>query len=41
VGYRQISVDRLAGSGAYLAVFAAPTVAERTPPQAMVACKAA
>jgi SAM-dependent methyltransferase len=40
VGYRQISVDRLAGSDAYLAVFVPPTVAERTPPQAMVACKA-
>jgi SAM-dependent methyltransferase len=40
VGYRQISVDRLAGSEAYLAVFVPPTVAERTPPQAMVACKA-
>jgi len=40
VGYRQISVDRLAGSDAYLAVFAPPSVAERTPPQAMVACKA-
>jgi len=40
VGYLQISVDRLAGSDAYLAVFTAPSVADRTPPQAMVACKA-
>jgi SAM-dependent methyltransferase len=40
VGYRQISFDRLAGSDAYLAVFAPPSVAERTPPQAIVACKA-
>jgi SAM-dependent methyltransferase len=40
VGYRQISVDRLAGSDAYLGVFVPPTVAERTPPQAIVACKA-
>jgi SAM-dependent methyltransferase len=40
VGYRQISVDRLAGSDAYLAVFTPPSVADRTPPQAMVACKA-
>jgi SAM-dependent methyltransferase len=40
VGYRQISFDRLAGSDAYLAVFSPPSVAERTPPQAIVACKA-
>jgi SAM-dependent methyltransferase len=40
VGYRQISLDRLAGSDAYLAVFAPPSVAGRTPPQAMAACKA-
>jgi hypothetical protein len=40
VGYRQISFDRLAGSDAYLAVFAPPSVASRTQPQAMVACKA-
>jgi predicted methyltransferase len=40
VGYRQISFDRLAGSDAYLAVFARPSVASRTQPQAMVACKA-
>ena len=40
VGYRQISFDRLAGSDAYLAIFAPPTVASRTPPQTMVACKA-
>jgi len=40
VGYRQITFDRLAGSEAYLAVFVPPSVAGRTPPQAMVACKA-
>jgi SAM-dependent methyltransferase len=40
VGYRQISFDRLMGSNAYLAVFVAPSVASRTRPEAMVACKA-
>jgi len=40
VGYREISVDRLAGSEAYLAIFAPPSVASRTRPEAMVACKA-
>jgi predicted methyltransferase len=40
VGYRQISFDRLAGSDTYLAVFAPPSVASRTRPHAMVACKA-
>ena len=40
VGYRQINVDRLTGSNAYLAIFAPPSVASRTPPEAMVACKA-
>jgi SAM-dependent methyltransferase len=40
VGYRQIGFDRLAGSDAYLAVFVPPSVAGRTPPQAMVPCKA-
>jgi SAM-dependent methyltransferase len=40
VGYRQISLDRLVGSDAYLAVFVPPSVAGRTAPQAMVACKA-
>jgi SAM-dependent methyltransferase len=40
VGYRQISLDRLTGSNAYLAIFAPPSVASRTRPQAMVACKA-
>jgi hypothetical protein len=39
VGYRQISFDRLTGSDAYLAVFVPPSVASRTQPQAMVACK--
>ena len=40
VGYRQISLDRLKGSDAYLAIFAPPSVASRTRPEAMVACKA-
>jgi len=39
VGYRQISLDRLTGSDTYLAVFAPPSVAGRTRPEAMVACK--
>ena len=40
VGYREISLDRLTGSNAYLAFFAPPSVPSRTPPEAMVACKA-
>jgi len=40
VGYREISLDRLAGSDAYLAIFAPPSVASRTQPKAIVACKA-
>jgi SAM-dependent methyltransferase len=40
VGYREISLDRLTGSDAYLAVFAPPTAASRTRPEAMVTCKA-
>ena len=40
VGYREISLDRLTGSNAYLAIFSPPSVASRTPPKAMVACKA-
>jgi SAM-dependent methyltransferase len=40
VGYREISLDRLTGSNAYLAIFAPPSVASRTRPDAMVACKA-
>jgi predicted methyltransferase len=40
VAYREISLDRLTGSDAYLAIFAPPTVASRTRPEAMVACKA-
>jgi SAM-dependent methyltransferase len=40
VGYRQISLDRLSGSDAYLAIFAPPSVASRTRPEAMGACKA-
>src|ERR1700736_661400 len=39
VGYREISFDRLTGSDAYLAIFAPPSVANRTKPEAMVACK--
>ena len=40
VGYREISFDRLAGSDAYLAIFAPPSLANRTRPEAIVACKA-
>jgi hypothetical protein len=40
VGYREISLDRLTGSDAYLAIFAPPSVTSRTRPEAMVACKA-
>ena len=40
VGYREIRLDRLAGSDAYLAMFAPPSVASRTRPEATVACKA-
>ena len=39
VGYREISLDRLMGSQAYLAIFAPPSIASRTRPDAMVACK--
>jgi SAM-dependent methyltransferase len=40
VGYREISFDRLTGSDAYLAIFAAPSVASRPQPDNIVACKA-
>src|SRR5262249_28798134 len=40
VGYREIRLDRLAGSDTSLAIFAPPSVASRTPPEAIVACKA-
>ena len=40
VGYRKISLERLKGSDAYLAIFAAPSVASRPRPEAMVACEA-
>ena len=40
VGYREISLDRLTGSNAYLAIFSPPSVASRTPPESMVACRA-
>jgi SAM-dependent methyltransferase len=40
VGYREISFDRLTGSDAYVAIFTPPSVASRTQPDAMVACKA-
>ena len=39
VGYREISLDRLMGSQTYLAIFAPPSIASRTRPDAMVACK--
>ena len=40
VGYRENGFDQLAGSNAYLAIFAPPSVASRTRPEAMVTCKA-
>jgi SAM-dependent methyltransferase len=40
VGYREISFGRLTGSNAYLAIFAPPSVAGRTRPEAIVTCKA-
>ena len=40
VGYREISFDQLIGSDAYLAIFAPPSVASRTRPEAIVTCKA-
>ena len=40
VGYREIRLDRLKSSDAYLAIFAPPSVASRPRPDAMVACKA-
>ena len=40
VGYREISLDRLTGSDAYLTIFAPPSVANRTRPETIVACKA-
>ena len=40
VGYREVSFNRLEGSDAYLAIFAPPSVASRTRPEAIVACKA-
>jgi len=40
VGYREIGFDRLTGSDAYLAIFAAPSVASRPRPDNIVACKA-
>ena len=39
-GYREISLDRLTGSDAYLAIFEPPTIASRTRPETMVTCKA-
>ena len=40
VGYREISLDQLTGSNAYLAIFAPPPVAGRPQPSAIVACNA-
>jgi SAM-dependent methyltransferase len=40
VGYREISFERFTGSDAYLAIFAPPSVASRTRPEAIVTCKA-
>ena len=40
VGYREIGFERLTGSDAYLAIFAPPSVASRTRPEAIVTCNA-
>ena len=40
VGYREISLNQLTGSDAYLAIFAPPSVTTRTRPEAMVGCTA-
>jgi SAM-dependent methyltransferase len=40
VGYREISLDRLTGSEAYLAIFEPPTIASRIRPETIVTCKA-
>jgi len=40
VGYSEISFHRLIGSDTYLAIFAPPSVASRTRPEAIAACKA-
>jgi predicted methyltransferase len=39
VGYREISLDRLTGSEAYLAIFRPPSLASRTQPEAIKPCK--
>jgi hypothetical protein len=36
LGYREISLDRLQGSNAYLAIFAPPSVCKRMRPEAML-----
>jgi ubiquinone/menaquinone biosynthesis C-methylase UbiE len=40
VGYREISLDRLTGSDAYLAIYAPPSITSRPRPENIVACKA-
>jgi SAM-dependent methyltransferase len=40
VGYSEISFHRLTGSDTYLAIFAPPSVASRTQPEVIAACKA-
>jgi SAM-dependent methyltransferase len=40
VGYREVGFNRLKGSDTYLAIFAAPSVASRTRPEAIAGCKA-
>ncbi len=39
VGYREIALHPLAGSNAYLAIFAPPSDESRPRPDAMIACK--
>jgi hypothetical protein len=38
VGYREIRLDRLTGSDAYLAILASPSLANRTPLEETVPC---
>ncbi|HTO80585.1 MAG TPA: methyltransferase domain-containing protein [Methylomirabilota bacterium] len=39
IGYREVGFEQLKGSDAYLAIFAAPSVAGRTRPEEMVTCR--
>jgi predicted methyltransferase len=39
IGYREISLNRLNGSNAYLAIFTPPSIASRTRPEVVAPCK--